>query len=181
MRELDKEIFARICTADELVDEQAELLISAIKVREKAQAPYSNYKVGAAVRTFKGRVFTGCNIECCTLTQTTHAEQAAIAKMVSKRGPVKIRSIAIAGAPSSVKKKDLLELIFKTSDIMSLDQIPAPCGHCRQIIWENCFNDHYVNVIILLPGGGVALTNIGSIFPMRFGPSDLGVDFSKCR
>jgi len=82
----------------------------------KAYAPYSKFRVGAALLTTKGEMFSGCNVENASYGMTNCAERTAIFSAVAKSGPkVKIRAIAVVndkGVPCS------------------------PCGACRQVIYE---------------------------------------------
>ncbi len=90
------------------------LIEDAAKVRENAYAPYSGFKVGAALRTASGAVFTGCNVENAAYPEGTCAEAGAIAAMVAA-GETEIAALAvIADSPAPV----------------------APCGGCRQKIAE---------------------------------------------
>ena len=95
---------------------QDKLLKSAGKAREKAFAPYSNFKVGAAISTESGEVFTGCNVESATYGLTVCAERVAIWKAVSE-GVTKFTAIAV---------------------VVDTETLTPPCGACRQIIWEFC-------------------------------------------
>lgn len=156
-----------------LTDQERELCAHALRVRKNAQAPYSGYTVGAAVLACNGSVYIGCNVERCTLSQTTHAEQNAIDNMIAQQGSSKITAIAFAAAS-------------KMTDIVLPDYItvdPAvhgsPCGHCLQIIWENCYGDAHVKIIAVMPDGRVGVTTIGQALPMRFGPLDLGITLQK--
>ena len=74
-----------------------ELIRAAFAAREKAYAPYSRFKVGAALEAKDGRVFTGCNIESATYTPTCCAERTALVKAVSE-GVREFSRIAIVGA-----------------------------------------------------------------------------------
>ncbi|MEX2437805.1 MAG: hypothetical protein WD449_00965 [Candidatus Babeliales bacterium] len=84
-----------------LEKQQQELLRLAVKARSNAQAPYSHYAVGAAVLSQNGGMYSGCNVERCSYTQTTHAEQNAVDTMIAHEGSVKIEAIAVVGAPQS--------------------------------------------------------------------------------
>jgi len=76
-----------------------------------------------------GTIYTGCNVERSTYTQTTHAEQNATDNMVAAEGPAKIVAMAIVGAP-------------ERADIWNVERFACfACGHCLQIIWENCLAD----------------------------------------
>lgn len=123
------------------------------RLRELAQAaaansysPYSHFRVGAALLLTDGSIVTGCNVENCSYRLTSCAEQAAIARAVSERGPnIRLRAVAVAnlnGAPS------------------------MPCGACRQTLSE--FGDD--DVLILYPGEGFAdkSTTLGDLLPHAF-------------
>ena len=179
MRELTKVIRAFVGEFSELIGMERRLLITAMEAREKAQAPYSRYMVGVAILCDNGCVRFGCNVERCSWTQTTHAEQNAIDGMVAEFGPSKVRCVALVGAPAGSKIK--LRRKEPDRELQSIEEVPVPCGHCLQIIWENCFNDPAVPLIALAPNGEVVKTTIGDAFPMRFGPNDLGVDYEKDR
>jgi len=92
----------------------ADLLKTAIEVREKAHAPYSKFKVGAAVRTADGRVFAGCNVESASFGLAICAERSALAMAVA------------AGA------RELLEVAV----VADTDTPCPPCGACRQLIHD---------------------------------------------
>lgn len=177
MRELRAVVSSQIYDYRDLDDDYRALLFAAARVRRKAQAPYSRYFVGAAVKSQSGKIYAGCNVERCSWTQTTHAEQNAIDSMVAAEGPTKIEMIALVGAPEKTKLDVLPEVA--SGQIQWISEVPVPCGHCLQIIWENCFGDGTVEIVSLCPTGEVAITTIASAFPMRFGPNDLGVDYSK--
>jgi len=93
-----------------------ELIESAKQARERAFAPYSNFKVGAAVRTKSGKTFTGCNVESASYGLTVCAERVAIWKAVSE-GETEFERIAV---------------------VADTEELTPPCGACRQIIWEFC-------------------------------------------
>ncbi len=97
--------------------EQRKRLLRAARVAMKnAYAPYSKFRVGAALLTTKGEVFSGCNVENASYGMTNCAERTAIFSAVAKSGPkIEIRAIAVVndkGVPCS------------------------PCGACRQVIYE---------------------------------------------
>jgi cytidine deaminase len=87
------------------------------EARKTAHAPFSHFKVGAALRARTGEIVTGCNIENASYGLTICAERTAIFKAVSE-GMRDFDAIAVVAAA----KGDLT----------------APCGACRQIIWEFC-------------------------------------------
>ena len=97
-----------------------ELCNLAIKSMENAYAPYSGYKVGAALLTKTGKVFTGCNIENASYTPTVCAERTAIFKAVSE-GERNFTMIAVAGGKNGYISGEF-----------------PPCGVCRQVLSEFC-------------------------------------------
>lgn len=102
-----------------------ELMAVAIAVRERAHAPYSRYRVGAAVEDESGAVHVGCNVENTAFPAGSCAEANAIAAMVAGGGR-KVVAIAVAGGGEEL-------------------EVCTPCGGCRQRIFE--FADHATRVI----------------------------------
>ena len=97
-------------------DERQRLLEAAREAMEHAYAPYSQFKVGAALLTTDGDLFSGCNVENASYGLTNCAERSAIFTAVAKLGPkLAIRAIAV---------------------VNSKDQPCSPCGACRQVIFE---------------------------------------------
>ena len=177
---VEKKIKASVFDPEELSPKIKQLFEHAIEVRKNAQAPYSNFYVGVAVVSGEGIIYSGCNVERASWTQTTHAEQNAIDSMVAYEGPSKIKALVLVAAP---KDKEIV-IGLKSGEEqkrLSIEDIPVPCGHCLQIIWENCFDDANVPLFGLLPIGKISQTVIGDALPMRFGPTDLGVDYSRLR
>ena len=177
---VEKKIRAGIFEPEELSPKIKQLFEYAIEVRKNAQAPYSNFYVGVAVVSGEGIIYSGCNVERASWTQTTHAEQNAIDSMVAYEGPSKIKALALVAEPKD-KKITLGSKSGEKQKQLSIEDIPVPCGHCLQIIWENCFDDPSVPLFGLLPNGKISQTTIGDALPMRFGPTDLGVDYSRLR
>src|SRR3989344_2335258 len=104
MIKLEKKISADFCFSSDLPMPDRCLFEAAINARAKSQAPYSHYKVGASVLTYHegaGKIFSGCNVERVSFTQTTHAEQNAIDTMVAKLGTKKILKVCVVGRPDS--------------------------------------------------------------------------------
>ena len=126
-----------------------ERLIAAAKaVRENAHAPYSNFRVGAALRAKSGRVYTGCNVENSTYGLTVCAERVAIFKAVSE-GERGFDAIAV---------------------VADTDMPTPPCGACRQLIWEFCGD---VDIILANMKGKVEVVHTSAIFPRPFDSSFL--------
>lgn len=118
----------------------------AVKAAEQAYAPYSGFRVGAALLLEDGSVVTGCNVENCSYRLTSCAEQGAIARAVAERGPgVRLRAVAVANLNGAAS---------------------MPCGACRQTLTE--FGGDAT--VVLYPGeGGVAKeTVLGELLPWAF-------------
>jgi len=92
------------------------LINTAMKMRKNAHAPYSNYKVGAAVETLEGEVIGGCNVESSSYGLTCCAERTALFRAISE-GHNNFRSLAVSSSNGGM-----------------------PCGACRQVIWDLCKN-----------------------------------------
>lgn len=121
-----------------------ELLKIAQKAKENAYAPYSGFRVGAAVETVSGEVFDGQNIENASFGATNCAERTAIFKAVSN-GERKIKAVAIAS--------DSKDLIY-------------PCGICRQVIAE--FGDENTLIICSSSSGEFREYKLNEILPFAF-------------
>ena len=93
-----------------------DLVKAALAARGNAHAPFSKFKVGAALLCQDGRVFTGCNVENATYGLTICAERVAVFKAISE-GATKFNALAVAA---------------------DTDTLTPPCGACRQILWEFC-------------------------------------------
>ena len=99
-----------------LPEEIAELFAAACEVRQRSHSPYSEYPVGAAIRTTRGEVFAGCNVENASYPEGTCAEAGAIATMVA----------------ASVEPAVIATIVTVTDG----DTPGTPCGGCRQRIRE---------------------------------------------
>ncbi|MFA6065973.1 MAG: hypothetical protein WC707_02210 [Candidatus Babeliaceae bacterium] len=151
------------------------LINAALHARNNAQSPYSKYSVGAAVQSKSGAIYAGCNVERCSYTQTTHAEQNAIDNMIAAEGSVKIERIVIVAAPADVR----CALSDFENSIINTIMTGGCCGHCLQIIWENCYNDTAVEIYFLRQDATITATTIGTLLPYPFGPSDLGIYYGE--
>ena len=129
-----------------------ELMLIAISAREYAYAPYSGFKVGAALLAKNGKVYTGCNVENAAYTPTNCAERTAIFKAVSE-GVKEFEKIAIVGGR------------YET-----IADFCAPCGVCRQVLAEFCDKDFR---LILGNPDNVKAYSFEEILPFAFGKGDL--------
>ncbi len=117
---------------------------AAFAVRENAYAPYSNFKVGAAIRTASGAVYVGCNVENVAYPEGTCAEAGAIAAMVAAGEGQIVEAYVIAGSPMPV----------------------TPCGGCRQKLAEFAGPD--AKVTMATTGGMEQVTTVGALLPGVF-------------
>lgn len=120
-----------------------ELVELAMGVRERAFAPYSKFKVGSAVRSTDGKMFTGCNVESASYGLTVCAERVAIWKAVSE----------------GVTELDEIVVVADT------EVLTPPCGVCRQIIWEFCGD---VPVTLANLDGKIETVSIKELLPRAF-------------
>ena len=124
------------------------LMEAALAARANAHAPFSNFKVGAAIEDETGRIFTGCNVENATYGLTICAERVAVFKAISE-GARKFTRIAVA-ADTGV--------------------LTPPCGACRQILWEFC-GDAELTLVNLQ--GKTETFRLKELFPRPFDASFL--------
>ncbi len=108
---------------------EKELCALAVKAVENSYSPYSGFRVGAALLTEDGKVFTGCNIENSAFSPTVCAERTAIFKAVSE-GERDFAAIAIAGGKDG-----------------KIEGVCPPCGVCRQVMAEFCKPDFTVLLV----------------------------------
>ena len=126
------------------------IISKALEARENAYAPYSNFKVGAAVITEDGSVYTGCNIENASYGATNCAERTAIFKAVSE-GHKRIKAIAVVGDTKNYT---------------------YPCGICRQVIEE--FAEENIKILVVKNESDYLVKTLEEILPGAFSKKDLG-------
>lgn len=124
-----------------------ELIREAIKAKENAYVPYSKFKVGAALLTEDGKIYSGCNIENAAYTPSVCAERTAIFKAVSE-GAKEIKAIAIVAGSN----------------------MSYPCGVCRQVIRE--FGENAI-IIVATSEEEYKEYTLNDLLPYSFGPEDL--------
>lgn len=130
--------------------QEKRLIVAAQRARTKAYAPYSQFRVGAAILTEGGLVFTGCNVENATYGATLCAERSAVAAMVTagQRAPVACAVVTGASPPA------------------------APCGICRQVLFE--FAPNLVVILAAVDERGRVTarhtnrTTLSALFPQGF-------------
>lgn len=128
------------------------LMAEAQKARQKSYSPYSRFRVGAALLTKSGKIYTGCNIENAAYTPTVCAERTAIFKAVSE-GERDFEALAIIGGAEG-----------ETADFC------APCGVCRQVIAEFCDKNFK---IVLGNEDNFKVYTLDGLLPFAFTGDDL--------
>ena len=124
------------------MDEKS-LVETAIGMKDKAYAPYSNFHVGAALLGKDGKVYTGCNVENAAYGPSNCAERTDVFKAVSE-GCREFEAIAIAGDA----------------------EYCSPCGVCRQVLAEFCDKDF--KIILTDCKGGIKTYTLGELLPLSF-------------
>ena len=124
------------------------LIAAARTAREHAHAPFSNFRVGAALRAKSGRVFTGCNVENASYGLTLCAERVAIFKAISE-GERGFDAVAV---------------------VADTEALTPPCGACRQILWEFCGD---AEVILSNLSGNSERYRMSELLPKAFDQSFL--------
>ena len=126
-----------------------ELIYRALEARKNAYCPYSNFAVGAAVLTKKGKIYTGCNVENASYPNGICAERTAISKAISE-GERDFVAVAIASAS---------------------EKMAYPCGMCRQFINE--FASDELKIYLVNNENKVMLETFNELFPHGFSRKDL--------
>ena len=121
----------------------APLIEAATAARLQSVAPFSNFLVGAAVRTDEGKVYIGCNIESASYGLTVCAERVAIWKALSE-GERQFTELAV---------------------VADTDSLTPPCGTCRQIIWEFC---KHATIVLANLRGETEVVSIKDLLPRAF-------------
>lgn len=134
------------------IDEQT-LIQAALRARENAYAPYSGFRVGAALLAQDGTVYTGCNVECASFSVTNCAERTALFKAVSE-GERHFTALAVVGGKDDTPQAEI-----------------TPCGVCRQALYEFCGG----NLIVLMAQDEAHFTRctLAELLPAGFGPKEL--------
>ena len=130
------------------------LIDTAIEQLKFSYTPYSNFKVGAALLTKSGKIYTGCNIENASYTPTNCAERTAFFKAVSE-GVRDFQAICIVGGKDG-----------------KLTEYTAPCGVCRQVMMEFC-DPKTFQIILAVDKERYEIYTLEELMPLGFGPLNL--------
>jgi cytidine deaminase len=120
-----------------------DLVEEARKARENAVAPFSKFRVGAALRTAEGKVYRGCNVENCTYGHTVCAERVALLSALAA-GERKFTAVAV---------------------VTQSEEPSTPCGPCRQLMWEYCGD---IDVTLANLTGRRVEYKLSTLFPHPF-------------
>lgn len=121
-------------------------IAAAIAARERAHAPYSKFKVGAALEDAAGGIYSGCNVENASYGLTICAERVAVFKAISE-GAMGFTRIVVAA---------------------DTDVLTPPCGACRQILWEFCGD---IEIVLVNLRGKSETLRLKALFPRPFDDS----------
>lgn len=127
-----------------------DLIQTATQTRERAHAPYSGHKVGAAIRTSDGRIFGGCNVENSSYGGTVCAERVAIQNAVASVGKFKLAEVTV---------------------VTDVSPPWSPCGFCRQVMVE--FGDAHTRIHAVNLLGEKSSWTLGQLLPEAFTPAHL--------
>ncbi len=133
------------------------LLTAAEKAAKTSYCPYSRFAVGAALLTRNGRIITGSNVENASYRLTVCAEQAAIAR-ANALGQRHFKAVAVIARGGN-----------------SSDRPIAPCGACRQMLFE-FFEFSGIDLEVIMSDAGkkrIVIAKISELLPLAFGPKDL--------
>ncbi|GIU75898.1 MAG: cytidine deaminase [Bryobacteraceae bacterium] len=119
------------------------LAAAALDARQFARAPYSGFRVGAALEDEHGHIHTGCNIESASYGLTVCAERVAAFRAIAS-GARRFRRLAVA-ADTQI--------------------LTPPCGACRQVLWELCGD---IEILLINPAGKTEFLRLSSLFPRPF-------------
>ena len=130
------------------------LIDRAIEGMSYAYTPYSGFRVGAALLTESGEIYTGCNIENAAYTPTNCAERTAFFKAVSE-GIKEFEAICIVGGKDGIPT-----------------EYAAPCGVCRQVMMEFCDPEEF-QIILATSKKQYEIFPLNELLPLGFGPDNL--------
>lgn len=145
----------------DLPEEGKALLIAASEAKENAYNPYSKFYVGCALMTSEGQIITGCNMENASYDYTICAERTALLK-ANTEGHRAFTAAAIIARGEDFDTKE----------------VTAPCGACRQMLFEasQLSGKDLTLYLSCTKMEKIVITSIEELFPLGFGPKDLGVN-----
>lgn len=157
----------QVCAWGEMAEADRVLLARAIRVREHASVPVSQFMVGAALRPVGiERVFYGCNVEDHAQTSTIHAEAATLSAMIGALGPKALcDTVAIALGP--INKRITSPPEYNGTPIVRLSEVRyTPCGHCRGLLSQ--YGGGNIRFLCLQDNGQIVIGTMADFFPCGF-------------
>ena len=154
MKQLELKSTILVCSMEELTDTEQQLIEQAIEATSRSYAPYSHFRVGAAVRLANGKVVLGCNQENAAYPSGLCAERTAL---------------FAAGAEYPEEPVEMLAIAARGTDGELTDDPTGPCGSCRQVIIESETRSRG-KIRILLYGRRCVyvIDGIGQLMPLSF-------------
>lgn len=128
------------------------LIRQAFFAMENAYAPYSKFRVGAAILAASGKIYTGCNVESCSFPAGICAERTALVKAVSE-GEREFLALAVVSSGSA------------------REDYTSPCGICRQMLLEFCADS--MPVVMAKSEDDYIEVTLGTLIPLGFSPAKL--------
>lgn len=154
MKELEIKSTIKVCQMEELTDEERHLVELAIEATNRSYAPYSHFRVGAAVRLTDGTEVIGCNQENAAYPSGLCAERTALFAAGAQYPDVPVEKLAIAA---------------RGTDGQLTEEPTGPCGSCRQVIIESETRSHRRMRILLYGSKYVyVIDGIGQLMPLSF-------------
>lgn len=154
MKELEIKSTIKVCQMEELTDEERHLVELAIEATNRSYAPYSHFRVGAAVRLTDGTEVIGCNQENAAYPSGLCAERTALFAAGAQYPDVPVEMLAIAA---------------RGTDGQPTEEPTGPCGSCRQVIIESETRSHRRMRILLYGSKYVyVIDGIGQLMPLSF-------------
>lgn len=147
-------------SAGELISEERELIAEALKTANNAYAPYSKFRVGAALLLESGKIVCGANVENAAFPSGICAERSAISNAVSNHPDDKPTTIAI----SAINNEGIIE------------ESLSPCGNCRQVIAEEeSRSGNKIKIILACRSKIIVFESISDLLPMQFNSKNLKI------
>jgi cytidine deaminase len=144
---------------------QQELVDAASEALNAAYNPYSHFSVGAALRSIDGKVITASNVENAAYGSSICAERSAIVR-ANAQGKRRFSALAVIGRGKEPTK-----------------EATAPCGACRQMLYEaaQLSGGDFEVILSTTNKDKIVITTMKELLPLAFGPADLGIDIKKYR
>lgn len=153
--------YKEFANAGELIPEERELIAEALRAANNAYAPYSKFRVGAALRLESGKIICGANVENAAFPSGICAERSAVSNAVSNYPHDKPTTIAI----SAINHEGIIE------------ESLSPCGNCRQVIAEEeSRSGNKIKIILACRSKIIVFDTISDLLPLQFNSKNLKIN-----